>query len=351
MLPPDVHESGLYFTPVGENIRFGIAAIKNVGENTAKAIFEAREKHGNFVNIFDFCEKIETTTLNKRVLESLVKAGALDSLRASRACLWAELDEALKNGQRRQQAKRSGQQGIFGASATSEVAEQYRPEHTNVAEWSEDELLGGEHSVLGFYVSGHPMDKYAGRLEDLKITELSALEGKSDGTPVIIAGVIVQGKALRTRKGKRMGAFTLQDRTGLMELVVYSEPFARLEAVLEQKIPLVVKGRVSIDDREGQDASRALRVSVEDAKPLEKMLASAPVRLRIRVRLADVQGDEMERLQTLLSERPGRSRVVFDLERAEGDTATLEASSAVAVDEKLLAAVRGLCGEESVTVE
>ena len=350
VLPPDVHESALYFTPVGERIRFGIAAIKNVGENTAKAIFAAREQHGHFLNIFDFCEKVEAGTLNRRVLESLVKAGALDSLHAGRACLWAELDDAVKNGQRHQQAKRSGQQGIFGAAAMSDAVANYQPERTGTAEWSEEERLAGEYSVLGFYVTGHPMDKYAGRLEELHVTEMMALDEKSDGAEIMIAGIIVQKRALRTKKGARMGTYTLQDRTGIAELLVFPEPFARLEAVLEQQVPLIVKGRVAIEDREGQETAKVARIRVEDAKPLAAM-AQPTTRLRIRVRLGDLGTQELDRLQRVLAERPGRSRVVFDLVQPEGDTATLEASGAVQVDDGLLAAVRGLCGESAVTVE
>jgi len=160
----------------------------------------------------------------------------------------------------------------------------------------------------------------------------------------------VQKRAVRTKKGARMGTYTLQDRTGIAELLVFPEPFARLEEVLEQQVPLIVKGRVVIEEREGQETSKVARVRVEDAKPLEKM-AQPATRLRIQVRLGELGAQELDQLQRLMAERPGRSRVIFDLVQPEGDMATLEASSAVKVDDGLLAAVRGLCGEKAVTVE
>src|SRR5947209_10204279 len=146
ILPPDVNESDLYFTPVGEAIRFGMAAIKNVGENTAKAIRDSRLSHGEFKSLYEFCERIETRFLNKRVFESLIKSGAVDSLGA-RESLLASVDEAINALQRASRAKESGQHGLFGtAAAPAPVAFEMR----EAEPWSEEERLTSEYAMLGF---------------------------------------------------------------------------------------------------------------------------------------------------------------------------------------------------------
>src|SRR6266849_6171183 len=160
ILPPDVNESELYFTPVGESIRFGLAAIKNVGENTAKAILESRMNHGEFKSPYDFCEHIESRFLNKRVFESLIKSGALDSLGPSESML-ATVDEAIAALQRASRIRESGQHGLFGTAA---AAAPMPFELREAAPWSEEERLASEYAMLGFYVSGHPLAKYSSRL-------------------------------------------------------------------------------------------------------------------------------------------------------------------------------------------
>ncbi|OLC86941.1 MAG: DNA polymerase III subunit alpha, partial [Acidobacteria bacterium 13_1_40CM_4_61_5] len=157
VLPPDVNESDLYFTPVGEAIRFGLAAIKNVGENTAKAIRDTRQEKGAFRTLFDFCERIDSRFLNKRVFESLIKSGAMDSL-GPRECVLATVDDALAAVQRATRHRESGQHGLFGVAAAPAPV----PVELREAEpWSEEERLASEYAVLSFYVSGHPLAKYA----------------------------------------------------------------------------------------------------------------------------------------------------------------------------------------------
>src|SRR5499425_688087 len=172
ILPPDVNESDLYFTPVGEAIRFGLAAIKNVGENTAKAIRESRLAQGEFKSLYDFCERIESRFLNKRVFESLIKSGALDSL-GPRESLLATVDDALATLQRASRMRESGQHGLFMAAAAPAPIPF---ELHEAGPWSEEERLASEYAMLGFYVSGHPLAKYASRLADLKAVTLDQIE-------------------------------------------------------------------------------------------------------------------------------------------------------------------------------
>src|ERR1035438_3291619 len=183
ILPPDVNESDLYFTPVGEAIRFGLAAIKNVGENTAKAIRESRLRAGEFRTMYDFCERIESRFLNKRVFESLIKSGALDSLGA-RERMMASVDDAVSELQRASRGKESGQHGLFGGVSAPTIAPF---ELRDAAPWSEEERLTSEYAMLGFYVSGHPLAKYASRLMEMKTVSLGEVEGQRNGKEITVA--------------------------------------------------------------------------------------------------------------------------------------------------------------------
>ncbi|MGB8525190.1 MAG: DNA polymerase III subunit alpha, partial [Candidatus Acidiferrales bacterium] len=346
VLPPCVHESGLYFTPVSDDIRFGLAAIKNVGENTAKAICEARAGGVKFRDLFSFSEAIEPRCLNKRVLESLVKAGALDCLSASRGRLFAAIDQAILRGQKKSQAKAVGQGGLFlaGSSSTHSQAETWHESSLpEVEDWTEEQLLAGEYATLGFYISGHPMDKYAGRLKDLNAIELSTMEARRNGEDIVVAGIIVQSRPMRSRRGARWAILTLQDRTGVIEALVFPEAFQKLEAILKANTPLLAKGRVAVEDV-------GTRLIVSDARLLDQVTDRAPSLLRVRVDLGSVDSGALDRLQELFAKRPGRCRVAFELVQSDGSEATLEAGSAVMADRELLEQVRQICGTDSVAV-
>src|SRR5580704_8947109 len=345
VLPPCVQESGLYFTPVGDDIRFGLAAIKNVGENTAKAICEARKDVVRFQSLFSFCEAIEPRCLNKRVLESLVKAGALDCVGGgSRGRLFAAIDQAISRGQKKYQEKTVGQGGLF-LSRTTETQQHswHQAELPEAEDWSEEQQLAGEYSVLGFYISGHPLDKYAGRLKELNAAELATMESRRNNEDLVVAGIIVQIRPMRSRRGARWAILTLQDRTGVIEALVFPEAFAKLEPILKANTPLLVKGRVAVEDV-------GTRLMVADARLLDQVADRPPSQLRVRVDLSTVDTGALDRLQKLFSSRPGRCRVTFDLVKDDGTEATLEAGSAVLADRELLERVREICGTDSVAL-
>jgi DNA polymerase-3 subunit alpha len=345
VLPPDVHESGLYFTPVGDDIRFGLAAIKNVGENTAKTICEIRGASGKFQGFFGFCEAVEPKFINKRVLESLTKAGAFDCLGGSRGRVFAAIDQGISRGQKTHQAKTSKQVGLFlvDPKSTPEHSGWQETELPRVEDWTEEQQLAGEYAVLGFYISGHPLDKYAGRLKDLNASELSTIESRRNNEDIVVAGIIVQMRPMRSRRGARWGIFTLQDRTGVIEALAFPEAFGKLEHIMKTNTPLLVKGRVAIEDV-------GTRLIVADARLLEQVPDKAPSMLRVRVDLSSVDSDALDRLQKLFVSRPGGCKVAFDLLQNDGTEATLESGSAVQADRELVERVREICGSDSVAV-
>jgi DNA polymerase III subunit alpha len=346
VLPPDVNSSDLNFTPVGDNIRFGLAAIKNVGENTVRGILAARETLGRLTNFFEFCEAVDTRLLNKRVLESLVRSGALDGLGAHRAQMMAVIDRAIERAQKLQRAKESGQHGLFGGAvaAAAPPAPEVLPE---IDPWPGHELLAAEYSTLGFFISGHPLDKYAGRLEDLKAIELSTLEGRRNGEEIVVAGIIVQARQMRSRRGARWTILTLQDRTGVCEALVFPEAFQKLEPILKAATPLLVKGRIAVEDV-------GTRVIVADAKQLDQVREAsgngAPSVLRVRVNRNAIDTGVIDQLHELFVSHPGRCRIAFEVVQEDGSEATIDAGSAVQADRELVERVRQICGSDSVAV-
>ncbi|HXU47524.1 MAG TPA: OB-fold nucleic acid binding domain-containing protein, partial [Candidatus Binatia bacterium] len=211
-------------------------------------------------------------------------------------------------------------------------------------EWPEHELLASEYATLGFYISGHPLDKYAGRLADLKAVDITTIEGRRNKENVIVAGIVVQARPMRSRRGARWAIVTLQDRTGVIEAMVFPEAFSKIEPVLKATTPLLVKGSVLAEDV-------GTRLTVEDAKPLEQVLDRPPSLLRVRVPVATLERDAMDRLDRLFASRPGRCRVEFELVLDDGAAATQQTSKAVKADSELIERVREICGADSVVVQ
>jgi DNA polymerase III subunit alpha len=342
VLPPDVNSSDMNFTPTGNDIRFGLAAIKNVGENTVKGILAARESLGKFRSFYEFVEAVDSRLMNKRVLESLVRAGALDGLGGRRAQMMAAIDRAMDRAQKMQRAKDSAQHGLFGgAAAALAPAPEVLPD---ADEWAEHEMLAAEYSTLGFYISGHPLDKYAGRLADLKAVDLASMEGRRHKEDVVVAGMVVQSRAMRSRRGARWAILTLQDRTGVCESLVFPEAFSKLESVLKPATPLLVKGTVSVEDG-------ATRLFVTDARMLDQVVDRPPSLLRVRIPVATLGAGAIDELQDLFAKRPGRCRVEFELVLDDGAAATQQTNKAVQADQELIDRLREICGADSVVVK
>jgi DNA polymerase-3 subunit alpha len=231
ILPPDVNISQLYFTPAGADIRFGLLAIKNVGENAIRSILEARQKHGRFNSIFDFCEQVDLRVVNKRVIESLIKAGALDSLGHRRSQLFAVVDKAIEGSQKAQRDRDSGQQGLFGMAAAAVLCDP-KPGYSshelpNTPEWDEALSLSYEKETLGFYITGHPLAKYAADLSRFSASTTESLTELESGAEVSLGGILTLLKPLKTKKGDRMAVIQLEDLTGSVEAVIFPDPFQR----------------------------------------------------------------------------------------------------------------------------
>jgi DNA polymerase-3 subunit alpha len=339
ILPPDVNESDLYFTPVGDSIRFGLAAIKNVGENTAKAIRESRVSQGEFKSLYEFCERIEPRCLNKRVFESLIKSGAMDSL-GPREPMLASVDDAVAALQRAARSKESGQHGLFFGGGTSEPTVHF--ELRDAAPWSEEERLTSEYAMLGFYVSGHPLEKFSSRLKDMGVLSLDEVEGQRNGKEITVAGLIVGTRPMRSKKGARWAIFTLQDMTGVQELLAFPESFARLENLLKPGTPLLLKVRVQIEEA-------GTRLSLQEGRKLEEFAERAgPSEFRVKLDLSRLNEASLKQLEELFASATGPSTVVFEVAAQDGTTAVVQSQRKIRVSPDFIAAVQRICGDEGI---
>ncbi len=345
ILPPDVNSSGLRFTPAGQSIRFGLTAIKNVGEAAIESVLAARGKLGRFDTLVQFCENVDLRLLNKRVIESLIKAGAFDSLGARRAQHTAVLDRSMELGQKRQRETSSGQHGLFMGDAG--LAPPPPLELPDVPDWTEAERLAGEKEVLGFYVTGHPLEKYMDRLATITRHDSSSLEELPHEAPVTLAGILTSLRVRPSKKGDLWGSGRLEDNRGSVELLVFPQAYQQLQGVLKPDKALLIKGRVRHEENQGT------KVVVSEARPLEAAVNGPKPRLRIRVDLDQAGEGLAAELLDVLSAHPGGNPLILELTRAGEFSATLRVGRprTVAAEEDLINQLRALAGVSAVELE
>jgi len=360
--PPDINISDANFTPRGQAIRFGLAAVKNVGHNAIESIVVARKDlagarpasaesrpGGIFASIYEFCEKVDLRLLNKRVLESLIKSGAMDSL-GRRAQLMAVLDKAIEHAQKEQRDKESGQHGLFGVfqQEQDQVPEVKLPD---TPDWDEHTRLANEKEILGFFITGHPLEKYREKLEDLRalsIGELCAMKqstGKDES--LTTAGMIVNLRVLKSKKGDFYAQATIEDMSGSMDMLVFPEAYKKLQEKLKSlaEIPVLVRGGVRIE--EGANP----KLTLSDVHSLEDVKVPLPKSLRIRVPLDNASAGTIDELHLLFSQRKGEAKVLFDVERAGDFMVVMEAEGYnVLPDRAFITRVEELCGRGAVRV-
>jgi len=354
--PPDVQISGAQFTPHGEAIRFGLAAVKNVGGNAIESILKAREEAGGrFKSFWEFCEKVDLRVMNKRVIESLIKAGALDSL-GNRGQLMAAVDKAMERAQKAQKDAAQGQTGLFGLFNEAPAAGRANDDLPRVADWEESERLANEKEVLGFFVSGHPLDKYAEKLRNLTgvITAAEALERKPPerrwGTQldpadeIQVAGMILGLRVQKSRRDQKLYAqATLEDATGKIDLICFSRDYERLQGQLKIEAPVLVRGVLMGDE----DA--APKISVSSIQALEEVQVKLPVGVRIRINLDCATEELFAGLKSAADAAPGPGKVMLHLERKGEYTVILEPEGmSVAADRGWVERVEELVGKGSV---
>jgi DNA polymerase III subunit alpha len=344
---PDINVSDANFTPHGSAIRFGLAAVKNVGHNAIDSIVAGRKELGRYGSIYEFCEKVDLRLLNKRVLESLIKSGAMDGL-GRRAQLMAVLDRAIEGAQKTQRDAESGQHGLFGVFQQEEVSASNN-KLPDTPDWDEHTRLANEKEILGFFISGHPLEKYRDKLEDLRALsteEISALT-KSTGKDenITTAGIITNLRVLKSKRGDFYAQGALEDMAGSVEMLVFPEAYRKLQEKVKLEVPVLIRGGVRIE--EGANP----KLTVNDISPLEEAKVPLPNSLRIRVPLETATESTVDALHTLCAQQKGAAKVLFDVERQGDFMVVMEAEGYnVLPDRNFIARVEELCGRGAVRV-
>ncbi len=351
--PPDVNVSAVQFSVAGDTIHFGLAAIKNVGEAAMESILATRKQDGPFRSLEDFCARVDLRLVNRRVLESLIKAGAFDSLGVPRAHLMAGVDTALETGQRQQREKAEGQASFFDLLPAPVAAPKAEP-IALVAEWDSDQRLEFEKEVLGFYISGHPLARYASMVESFGITSTSEIAAKSAGARVLLFGQVAALKETATKSGSRMAFVTLEDMVGTVEVTVFPEPFKAAAEHLRGRQPLLVRGQID-------DADKGRVVLADDIRPLEAALAadgrsavkssSEPNAVRVRIRPAGDPREAVAVLRTVCGNHPGPVPVFVHLLLPAQEVVVRTRGLAVDAAPDLVAELNERFGDGAVTVD
>jgi DNA polymerase-3 subunit alpha len=358
--PPDVQISGAQFTPhvtsEGQAIRFGLAAVKNVGGNAIESIIKAREEAGGrFKSLWEFCEKVDLRVMNKRVIESLIKAGALDSL-GTRGQLMAAVDKAMERAQKAQKDAAQGQSGLFGLFNEAPAPGRSADDLPRVPDWEEGVRLANEKEVLGFFVSGHPLDKYAEKLRNLTgvITTAEALERKpperswgrqpDPADEIQVAGMILGLRVQKSKRDQKLYAqAALEDATGKIDLICFSRDYERLQGQLKIEAPVLVRGVLMGDD----DA--ASKISVSSIQALEDVEVKLPSGVRIRINLDRASEEMFAGLKSAADAAPGPGKVMLQLERKGEYAVILEPDGMnVAADRTWVARIEELVGKGCV---
>ncbi len=343
---PDINVSDANFTPHGSAIRFGLAAVKNVGHNAIESIIAARTKLGRFTSIYEFCEKVDLRLLNKRVLESLIKSGAMDAL-GRRGQLMAVLDKAIEGAQKTQRDAESGQHGLFGVF--QEEVHTHDDKLPDTPDWDEHVRLANEKEILGFFITGHPLEKYRDKLDDLRalstehISAMKSSTGKDE--TIATAGIITNLRVLKSKKGDFYAQANLEDMAGSVEMLVFPDAFRRLQEKVKMEVPVLVRGGVRIEEGANPKLTVSEIMALEDAKvPL-------PRSLRIRIPVESASELTVDALHTLCAQRKGEARVLFDVERQGDFMVVMEAEGYnVQPDRNFIARVEELCGRGAVRI-
>jgi DNA polymerase III subunit alpha len=345
---PDVNVSDANFTPHARAIRFGLAAVKNVGGNAIESIVAARKKLGrHFRSLFEFCEEIDLRLLNKRVLESLIKSGAMDSF-GRRAQLMQALDGAIDQANKAKRDAESGQHGLFGIF-DDEAAKPLDDKLADVPDWDEHTRLAAEKEILGFFISGHPMEKYREKLvglNALSMEDIGAMKrstGKDEN--ITTAGLITGVRVAKSRRGELWAQASLEDMSGKVELLVFPDAYRKLSEKVKLEVPVLIRGGVRIE--EGANP----KVTANEIIPLDEARVPLPKSLRIRIPIGIATDHTVDALHALCRERKGEAKVLFDVEM-EGDfMVVMEAEGYnVMPDRSFLGRVEELCGRGSVRI-
>mgnify|MGYP001273001934 FL=1 len=345
VLPPDVNESEFRFTVEGGGIRFGLAAVKGIGQAAVEELVAARKKAGGFRSPFDLFRGHDAKVLNRKAVESLIKAGAFDSLGWKRSQCFHMLDRMIEFGHEAQRAREARQASLFGSGAVDppDLSQEVR----DMREWDESHVLSYEMDALGLYITGHPLARYKDRVRKLVSHLVGELDPDKDfDKDVRLAGIVASIKPLKTRKDERMATFVLEDLTGKIEVVAFPESFAKSGPYLREGQLVWIKGKFM-----GEEDNR--RVSLAQALPLVEAFEKQAKRVVVRIFLPGLEDAVIAELKTVLDGYEGKCPVQFELVTPRSFRVVAQSAEVqkVTPSEELIRKIESLLGESSVSVE
>jgi DNA polymerase-3 subunit alpha len=305
ILPPDINESDKEFTVKGSKIRFGLVAVKNVGESAIESIVEARNKGGKFSSLFEFCERVDLKKVNKRVIESLIKCGAFDSTGDYRSRMTACIEDILDYGQRVQREKSDPQMGLFDMPGSSPAIN--LPTLPQIDEWDEKQLLALEKESLGFYITGHPLIGYEDILDKFTNANSVVVKEKKDGDTVRIGGIIRKLKTIKTKKrGELMAFVTLEDLHGSLEATVFSSLYAKVHDLLTDDRPILIQGQLQKDEN-------SVKILADTIIPIDKAEETWTASVHFNLDITRTQREVLVKLKEILKSHPGSCHAYIHL--------------------------------------
>jgi DNA polymerase-3 subunit alpha len=341
VLAPDVNSSDWNFTPDGAAIRFGLGAVKNLGPSAVEAIIRAREKEGRFRTIYQFCETVDTGALNRRMVESLIRAGAMDAMEGTRAQVFAAVESAMEAGQRATRDREAGQAGLFGDM--NEAGTHYEKPLPEVPDWSGKDKLAGEKEMLGFYVTGHPLDRFEDKIRELATHDTSSLEGLTRGAEVAMCAILAGIQKKRNKEQKAWAALRIEDRSGSVDAMVFAASFERLAPLVVEDQAVLIRG-LALPEENGPP-----RISIQDLVPLENARVDLPSLISVRVWLGrDGGAGRAAALHELFQRKTGETQVRLRLDLARQFSVLLDVPLNVRPDKEFRAEVENICGPGAI---
>jgi DNA polymerase-3 subunit alpha len=312
VLPPDVNSGDTIFTVAGGKIRFGLVAVKNVGEGAIEAIIEERQANGPFASLSDFCERVDLRRVNKRVIESLITCGAFDSTGAPRSQMAAMLEEVLEYGQKVQKERCDPQMGLFddGAECTLSVTPPVIPE---MDEWDEKQRLAREKEALGFYITGHPLARFEKTMAKYANLKADALDEATDGQMARMGGMVAGAKVIRTKKEELMAFVQLEDLDGVIEVVVFPSVYSTCVDLLVADTPILVEGKI-------QKEEKGAKMLAEVIIPMEKAETLWTAELHFDIEVERTDADMLNHMRDILQRHPGDCKGFIHLKTDRTET-------------------------------
>jgi DNA polymerase-3 subunit alpha len=307
VLPPDINYSDKAFNVYGDKIRFGLVAVKNVGEGAIEAIIESRGDEG-FSSLFDFCERVDLKKVNKRVVESLIKCGAFDSTGVNRSQMMASLEDALDYGQRVQKERLDPQIGLFDGTVNPQVIN--APAFPEIEEWSENQRLAFEKESLGFYISGHPLKRYEDLLDKFTNANAISIKELTNGGAVRIGGLIRSTKIIKTKRGDLMAFVTIEDLHGAVEATVFSRVYASVTDLLVEDNPVLIQGQVQKDEQ-------SVKILAEKVVAMDKAEETWTASIHFNLEISRTDREALAKLHEILQGHPGGCRAYLHLRSLE----------------------------------